>query len=148
MPTEENPADHTTRPVPAKQLSSLKTWWEGPQWLLSNGNLTIPKQAEVRQSTEVKKELVRSQILTLDSGTIPKPLGEENDPLNDQNTEQSNHQIDQLFPIERYGSLDKAIRAAKQVLKFAYILLKKPIERKEFKRQALNMLVRDVQQRN
>ena len=75
-------------------------------------------------------------------------MGEENDPLNDQNIEQSNHQIDQLFPIERYGSLDKAIRVAKQFLKFAYILLKKPIERKEFKRQALNMLGRDVQKQN
>ena len=81
-------------------------WWECPQWL-SDGNLTIPKELEILQSTEVKKELVRSQILTLDSGTIPEPLGDENDPLNDQNTEQSNHQIDQLFPIERYGSLDK-----------------------------------------
>ena len=26
VPTEENTADHTTRPVPAKQLSSLKMW--------------------------------------------------------------------------------------------------------------------------
>ena len=128
MPTEENPADHTTRPVPAKQLSSLKMWWECPQWL-SDGNLTIPKQPEILQSTEVKKELVGSQILTIDSGTIPEPLGEENDPLNDQNIEQSNHQINLLCPVERYGSLDKAIREAKQVLKFAYILLK-PIERK------------------
>ena len=91
---------------------------------------------------------MRSQILTIDLGTIPEPVGEENDPLNDQNIEQSNHQIDQLFPIERYGSFDKAIRVAKQVLKFAYVLLKKPIERKEFKRQALNMLVRDVQKQN
>ena len=147
VPTEENPADHTTRPVPAKQLSSLRMWWEGPQWL-SDRKLTIPKQPEILQSTEVKKEVVRSQILTIDSGTIPEPVGEENDPLNDQNIEQSNHHIDQLFPIERYGSLDKAIRVAKQVLKFAYILLKKPIERKEFKRQALNMLVRDVQKQN
>ena len=106
MRTEENPADHTTRPVPAKQLSSLKMW-EGPQWL-SDGNMTIPKQPEILQSTEVK-ELAWSQILTLDSGTIPQPLVEENDPLNDQNTEQSNHQVDQLFPIKRYGSLDKAM---------------------------------------
>ena len=56
---------------------------------------------------------MRSQILTIDSGTIPEPVGEENDPLNDQNIEQSNHQIDQLFPIERYGSLDKAIKSSK-----------------------------------
>ena len=90
---------------------------------------------------------MRSQILTKNSGTIPEPLGEENDPLSDQNVEQSNHQIDQLFSIERYGSLHKA-GVAKQVLKFAYILLKKPIERKEFKRQALNMRVRDVQKQN
>ena len=83
----------------------------------------MPKQPEILQSTEVKKELVRSQILTIDSGTIPEPLGEENDPLNDQNIEQSNHQMDQLFPIKRYGSLDKALRVAKQVLEFAYILL-------------------------
>ena len=61
VPTEENPADHTTRPVPAKQLSSLRMWWKGPQWL-SDGKLTIPKQPEILQSTEVKKEVVRSQI--------------------------------------------------------------------------------------
>ena len=72
--TEENPVDLTTRPVPATKLSSLKMWWEGPQWL-SDGNLTIPKQPEILQSTEAKKELVRSQILTIDSGTIPEPLG-------------------------------------------------------------------------
>ena len=68
-------------------------WWEVPQWL-SEGNLTLPKQPEVLQSTEVKKELVRNQILILDSGTITESLGEVNDPLNDQNTEQSIHQID------------------------------------------------------
>ena len=122
-------------------------WWEGPQWL-SDGNPTIPKQPEILQWNEVKKELVRSQILTIDSVTIREPLGEKNDPLNDQNTEQSNHQIDQLFPVECYGSLDKTIRVAKQVLKFAYILLEKPIERKKFERQALNLLVRDVQKQN
>ena len=64
---------------------------------------------------------MRSQTSTLDSGTIPEPLGEENDSLNDQNTEHSNHQIDRLFNIERYGSLDTAIRVAKQapnLLKF------------------------------
>ena len=87
--------------------------------MVSDGNLTLSKQPDIRQSTEVKKELVRSQILTLDSGTIPEPLGEENGPLNDQNTEHSNHQIYRLFNIERYGSLDKVIRVAKQVLKFA-----------------------------
>ena len=65
----------------------------GPQGF-SNGNLTVPKKPEILQSTEVKKELVQNQILTLDLGTIPEPLGEENDPLNDQNTEQSNHQIE------------------------------------------------------
>ena len=54
---------------------------------------------------------------TLDSGFITEPLGEENDPLNNQNTEQSNHQIDQLFPIERCGTLDKAMRLAKQIFK-------------------------------
>ena len=69
---------------------------------------------------------------------IPEPLGEENDPLNDQNTEQSNNQIDQIFPIERYRSLDKAIRVAKQALKLVYIWPKKPIERKQFKRQEIN----------
>ena len=119
-------------------------WWECPQWL-SDGNLSIPKQLEILQSTEVKKELVRSQILTLDSGTFRTFGGDENDPLNDQNTELSNHQIDQLFPIERYGSLDKAIRVAKKV---CLHFLTKPIERKEFKRQTLNMLVRDVQKKN
>ena len=71
VPTEENPADRTTRPVPGKQLSSLKMWWESPQWL-SDGNLNLPKQPE---STEIKKELRMSEILTLDWSTIPEPLG-------------------------------------------------------------------------
>ena len=42
VPAEDNPADHTTRPVPAKQLSSLKMWWEGPQWL-SGSLMDYPK---------------------------------------------------------------------------------------------------------
>ena len=115
VPTK-NPADHTTCSVPAKQLSPLKC---GKTHNGSDGNLTIPKQRDFLQSTEVKKELVLSQILTLDSGTIPEPRGEGKDPNNDQNTEQSNHQIDQLFPFEHYGSLDKEVREAKLVLKFA-----------------------------
>ena len=58
---------------------------------------------------------MQSQILTLDSGTIPEPLGEGNDALNVENTEQLNRQIDQLFRMERYGSLDKAIRKEWQI---------------------------------
>ena len=83
MTTEENPANHTTHPVP-EQISSLTMWWGGPQWL-SDGNLNRLKQSEIVQSTEVKKEIKWSEI-SLDLGTFPKPHGEENKPLNDQNT--------------------------------------------------------------
>ena len=65
VPTEENPADRTTRPKPAKHLGALKMWWESPQWL-SDGKLNLPKQPE---STEIKKELRMSEILTLDWST-------------------------------------------------------------------------------
>ena len=127
VPTEENPADHTTRPVPPKQLSSHKMWWEGPRMAL----LWKPDYPKTTRNSSVNRSKERTSAepnINNRCGTIPEPLGEKNDPLNDQNTEQSNHQIGQFFPIERYGSLDKAIRVAKQVLKFANILLKKPIE--------------------
>ena len=116
VPTEENPADHTTRPVPAKQLSSLKMWWQGPEWL-SGGNLTNPIQPEILQSTEVKKELVRSKILTLDSGTNPEPLGEENDPLNDQNTavDSPNRPIIPYLTLRKSRQSNKSSKASSKV---------------------------------
>ena len=91
--TKRESANHTTRRVPAKQLSELKMWWEGPQ-LLFNVKPNLPNQPEVFQSTEVKKELMRSER-TLDSGTVPEPLGDENDLLHDRNraVKEANRQI-------------------------------------------------------
>ena len=74
VPTESNPADHCTRPVEPSKLKSLEIWWKGPKWLHEEP-ICLPKQPEILETVETRKELKRREPASIhvvdDTGHSP-----------------------------------------------------------------------------
>ena len=56
--------------------------------------------------------------------------------------------VDHMLPIERWGIFEKAIRKTKLVIKFIHKIRKQIIEKVEFRKIALNHLIKQVQHSN
>ena len=57
--TDRNPADHASRGLTAKELTTCKAWWQGPQFLHSDFTIAPSDQFELeKDDPEVKKSIV------------------------------------------------------------------------------------------
>jgi hypothetical protein len=109
--SENNPADLLTRGVSAEKLISSRIWLSGPDWLSTHNLDYLSSLCDF-----VDKENVvshdRSQFASEEDVLVTVSL----DPSHP-------------FPVERWGTIGKAIRIVAWVLRFIENLRKPPIER-------------------
>ena len=70
VPTKVNPADHLTRGVKLSELTKLKTWWEGPDYLCKNQEFWPKNELPMCAVEEVKKKYVRMTELQEAPGAL------------------------------------------------------------------------------
>ncbi|XP_071153661.1 uncharacterized protein [Mytilus edulis] len=95
-PTDDNPADYLTRGIYAKHLYNNSLWMNGPQWILNRENWP----------TWTRKIEDCSTMVTVSD-----------DNTDDKSTNASTQRIS-CIDIQRYRSLEKAIRVTAYVLRF------------------------------
>ncbi|VDI02038.1 Hypothetical predicted protein [Mytilus galloprovincialis] len=129
-PTDDNPADYLTRGIYAKHLYNNSLWMNGPQWILNRENWP----------TWTRKIEDCSTMVTVSD-----------DNTDDESTNASTQTIS-CIDIQRYRSLEKAIRVTAYVLRFIQNLRNSKDKRSigfisvEERCKALKVLIVTVQQ--
>ena len=104
VPTPENPADYCTRPVSPNDLLSLEIWWHGPNWIHEEP-VTLPKQPQILENTEIQREVRKKEILALDYSSTPARQTGRRDPtaFADTSIQKETDHVDHMLPIKRWG---------------------------------------------
>ncbi|XP_061710770.1 uncharacterized protein LOC133520395 [Cydia pomonella] len=103
VPTQENPADHVSRGIPASLLKSLDIWWSGPTFLQQDKSLWPVSSVVVETLPEIRSEVVLHANVT-------NNRGEENG--------------DGLIDFSRFSNLSRLIRTVSCVVRFASLCRK------------------------
>ncbi|XP_071128314.1 uncharacterized protein [Mytilus edulis] len=129
-PTDDNPADYLTRGIYAKQLYNNSLWMNGPQWILNRGNWP----------TWTRKIEECSTMITV------------SDEKTDDKSTNALTQTISCIDIQRYSSLEKAIRVTAYVMRFIQNIRNSKDKRSigfisvEERCKALKVLIMTVQQ--
>ncbi|XP_071180616.1 uncharacterized protein [Mytilus edulis] len=129
-PTDDNPADYLTRGIYAKQLYNNSLWMNGPQWILNRENWP----------TWTRKIDECSTMVTV------------SDEKTDDKSTNASTQTISCIDIQRYRSLEKAIRVTAYVMRFIQNIRNSKDKRSigfisvEERCKALKVLIMTVQQ--
>lgn len=104
-PGPMNPADLPSRGVSAKELSSKKSWWNGPEFLLTPPSEWPPDDPSTRVNDQALQEAAKFSP-TITHSMVNK---ETNNPEKG---------VDQIIQVEQYSSLQRLLRVTATVLRF------------------------------
>ena len=106
-PGEINPADLPSRGLRSKELSSCKTWWNGPNFLRNPVDqwpeMSQPAQTE---EDEIQREAIKNEPVITHSM------------VNTSSRDAPDHGIDKIIDIERFSSITNLLRVTAYVNRF------------------------------
>jgi len=108
-PTEDNPADLTTRGISIEKLKSSKLWMNGPAWL-PEGNWPICN-------------LYDDKVLACQAEVEYTDAESQKD--SNEGSSNMKHGLDGVIDIKKFGTLEKLLRVTTYVLRFIRALQKK-----------------------
>ena len=129
-PREVNPADLPSHGLCAKELSSSKTWWNGPNFLHNHVN----QWPEMSQPAETEEEEIQREAIKTEK-VITHSM------VNTENSDSIDRGIDKIMDIERYSNITTLLRVTAYVIRFVNTVKKRM--RKESKGNLSNELTAD-----
>ena len=98
-PGEVNPADLPSRGLYAKELSTSKTWWNGPNFLHKRVN----QWPEMSQPAETEEEEIQREAIKAEKDITHSMV-------NTETSDSLDRRIDKTMDIERYSNITTLLR--------------------------------------
>ena len=113
-PGEVNPADLPSRGLSAKELSTSKTWWNGPNFLHNHVN----QWPEMSQPAETEEEEIQREAIKAEK-VITHSM------VNTETSDSLDRGIDKIVDIERYSNITTLLRVTAYVIRFVNTVKKR-----------------------